>query len=85
MIGRSSPKAAIGYGRKVEMARKHALDFPPPNKYSIKSIFDDWKKGYAFRLGRDVKKWVTQKMKKSGIFQTSFTPGPGAYNTFSRN
>lgn len=85
LIGKNSPKAAIGYGRKVEMTRKSTLDFPPPNKYSIKSIFDDCKKGYAFRLGRDVNPSPIQKLKKSGIFQSSFTPGPGAYNTCSKN
>jgi len=54
LIGKNAPKAAIGYGRKQDLVLKGVADFPPPNKYSIKSIFDECKKGYGFRLGRDV-------------------------------
>ena len=55
LIGSGSPKASIGFGCKTEMTQKEMLMHPSPNKYCIKSIFEDCKKGYGFRLGRDVR------------------------------
>lgn len=52
LIGRNAAKASIGFGKKDDMVQRNVVAYPSPNKYSIKSIFDDCKKGYGFRLGR---------------------------------
>ena len=70
LIGRSSPKAAIGFGSKTEMTQKEMLMHPSPNKYCIKSIFEDCKKGYGFRLGRD----VSEDPLRSSSSQASSSP-----------
>jgi hypothetical protein len=37
------------------MFNKQSLNTPSPNKYNIKSIFEDCKKGFGFGVGREVK------------------------------
>ena len=73
-MSRASKGAGMGKGFKVSFGDKNG--FPSPSVYNIKSEFEDQKKGYQIRLGRE-------HLKYGGIFNMSETPDPARYTISS--